>query len=66
MQLLPEYTKEAITSGHRHLAGLVAKPAKHVTYRKCLRKVFYTPETQKTLKNQGFEYGGSVEIRTLG
>ena len=28
--------------------------------------VFHTPETQKALTSQGFEYGGSVEIRTLG
>lgn len=27
--------------------------------------VSYAPETQKALNNQGFEYGGSVEIRTL-
>lgn len=25
---------------------------------------FYAPKTQKALNNQGFEYGGSVEIRT--
>ena len=25
-----------------------------------------TSEMQKALNNQGFEYGGSVEIRTLG
>lgn len=42
-------------------------------YRKRLNKryprmvpwmVSYAPETQKALNNQGFEYGGSVEIRT--
>lgn len=29
------------------------------------RMVSYAPKTQKALNNQGFEYGGSVEIRTL-
>ena len=28
------------------------------------RQVFRPPKTQKALNNQGFEYGGSVEIRT--
>ncbi len=33
---------------------------------KCGREFSRPPKTQKALNNQGFEIGGSVEIRTLG
>ncbi|HEK1685466.1 TPA: hypothetical protein SMR42_001803 [Pseudomonas putida] len=65
MQLLLGQTKEQITCEGSPPGGILAKPAEQVTCRKRFGS-FFTPKTQKALNNQGFEYGGSVEIRTLG
>ena len=51
----------------RHPKGSIGSASKTNHPHGCYQgQAYYPQKTQKALNNQGFEYGGSVEIRTLG